>query len=68
MGYINLLFKLKKDGVIEGILVLYVEDSIGAGDREFENFNKRTEQRFESKQREVAPFAFAAMDVGKTNN
>lgn len=45
---------------------LYVDHSIGAGDRDFEEFSTPTERRFDSKRRETAPFEFTGMEVDKS--
>ena len=67
-GDLSLFCKREIDEMGEGIIYLYVDDSISARTREFEDFSKNTEQRFDSKPMEVAPFTFARIGADKIGN
>lgn len=62
---IRLFFKLIQ-GKLAGISGMYVDDSFHAGNEEFLEHTKKTEQKFDSKPRDMNDFNFAGMHVETT--
>lgn len=63
-GDLSLFFKVVK-GKLCGLTGAYVDDTIGAGDAQFEQDSKATGLRFQSKDRENDNFQFAGIQLDK---
>ena len=66
-GDLSLYIKRTHDE-LEGMVGAYVDDSIGTGTKQFEEYSKLTEQRFQSKPRETQRFTFAGIEIEPTED
>lgn len=63
-GYLSLFFK-SVHGKLQGLTGAYVDNTIGAGELQFENESMATSERFQSKERENDNFQFAGIQLEK---
>ncbi len=66
-GDLSLFFKVVH-GKLAGITGAYVDDTLGAGDEDFQKESEKTQEKFESKPREFDNFVFAGIEIEKTED
>lgn len=59
-----LFFKLTT-GFLSGLFTTYVDETLSAGAKTFDNESLCTEQKFESKEREYSNFKFPGVEIEK---
>lgn len=67
-GYLSLYLKLNHAGSLEGMMGLFVDDSIGTSNMEFERFCRRTESQFYSQPRVLIRIKFEGIDIDREND
>lgn len=61
-GYLSIHYHTKRER-IQGMLAVYVDDTLAAGNDEFMKLTDKIPEQFESKPREFAPFIFSGVII-----
>ena len=61
-------YKQTEDEELQGLLGVYVDDTLAAGTEKFKKLTDNIEKHFESKPRDYLPFQFAGINIKKKEN
>ena len=64
----DMSFQYHNDPELNGLLGVYVDDTLAAGNDDFKNRTDAISENFESRPEEYPPILFAGMMINKTEN
>ena len=67
-GDMSCYYKREEEEELQGLLGVYVDDTLAAGSEKFKKLTDNIEKHFESKPREYLPFQFAGINIKKKEN